>query len=80
MSLSRPIKWLAAGLTAVSVAACGGGDDGGGTMQPIAVASVEVSPAQATIGAGSTQQFSAVTRDATGATLFRTDGELELEQ
>ena len=38
-------------------------------MQQVQVASVDVTPGQATIGAGSTQQFSVVTRDASGAAL-----------
>lgn len=65
-------RWVAALALA---AACGGGDAGGPTppppppAPPAPVASVELSPATATMAVGATQQFQATVRDAQGNVL-----------
>ena len=70
MSLTRSFKTLQVGLVALSVSTCGGSDGGGrGPTEPPAVAAVEVSPTEATIDAGSTQQFTAIVRDGGGTAL-----------
>jgi murein DD-endopeptidase MepM/ murein hydrolase activator NlpD len=70
------MRYLPARLLLLTVAvACGGGSDGGGggttppPPPPAAVATVEVSPASASLAISATTQLSATTRDASGNTL-----------
>ncbi|HET7370963.1 MAG TPA: Ig-like domain-containing protein [Gammaproteobacteria bacterium] len=65
--IKKSVLWGAIAACAVLLAACGGGDDGDGN--DASVASIAVTPASATIGVGDTQQFNAVAKDSSGATV-----------